>query len=90
MRINHNISSMVTQGALSGVERSLNKSLERLSTGLRINRSADDAAGLSVSEGMRSQISGLNKAKANASDGIALLNVAEGAANKQIAGDLAA
>jgi len=82
MRINHNISSMVTMGALGTIEKQLDKSLERLSTGLRINRSADDAAGLSVSEGMRSQISGLNKAKANASDGIALLNVAEGAANE--------
>ena len=82
MRINHNISSMITQGALSRVQRDLSKSLERLSTGLRINRASDDAAGLSVSEQMRTQISGMSKAKANASDGIALLNIAEGAVNE--------
>ncbi len=82
MRINHNISSMVTQGALAGVGRELNKSLERLSTGLRINRASDDAAGLSVSEQLRTQVSGMGKAKGNASDGIALLNIAEGAVNE--------
>jgi flagellin len=82
MRINHNISSMITQGALSRVNRDLNKSLERLSTGLRINRASDDAAGLSVSEQMRTQVSGLSMAKRNASDGIALLNIAEGAVNE--------
>ncbi|MBN2036283.1 MAG: hypothetical protein JW768_06035, partial [Chitinispirillaceae bacterium] len=49
MRINHNISSMVTQGSLFKVNRDMSKSLERLSTGLRINRASDDAAGLSVS-----------------------------------------
>ncbi|MFH0919674.1 MAG: flagellin [Fibrobacterota bacterium] len=82
MRINHNISSMVTQGSLSRVNRELNKSLERLSTGLRINRASDDAAGLSVSEQMRTQVSGLGMAKRNATDGIALLNIAEGAVNE--------
>ncbi|MFH0919673.1 MAG: flagellin, partial [Fibrobacterota bacterium] len=79
---NHNISSMVTQGSLSRVNRELSKSLERLSTGLRINRASDDAAGLSVSEQMRTQVSGLGMAKRNATDGIALLNIAEGAANE--------
>jgi flagellin len=82
MRINHNISSMIIQGALSVVNRDLNKSLERLSTGLRINRASDDAAGLSVSENLRTQVKGIAKARANASDGIALLNIAEGAANE--------
>ena len=82
MRINHNISSMITQGALSQVNRDLSKSLERLSTGLRINRASDDAAGLSVSEQMRTQVNGMGKAKSNASDGIALLNIAEGAVNE--------
>ncbi len=82
MRINHNISSMITQGALQGVQHDLSKSLERLSTGLRINRASDDAAGLSVSEKMRTQVMGMNKSKANASDGIALLNIAEGAVNE--------
>ena len=82
MRINHNISSMITQGALSKVNQSLNKSLERLSTGLRINRASDDAAGLSVSEQMRTQVNGMQKARSNATDGIALLNIAEGAVNE--------
>jgi flagellin len=82
MRINHNISSMITQGALSRVNRDLTKSLERLSTGLRINRASDDAAGLSVSEQLRTQVNGMAKAKANATDGIALLNIAEGAVNE--------
>ncbi|MFH0919675.1 MAG: flagellin [Fibrobacterota bacterium] len=82
MRINHNISSMVTQGSLSRVNRELSKPLERLSTGLRINRASDDAAGLSVSEQMRTQVSGLAMAKRNGTDGIALLNIAEGAVNE--------
>jgi len=82
MRINHNISSMITQGSLGQVNRDLNKSLERLSTGLRINRASDDAAGLSVSEQLRTQVNGMAKAKANATDGIALLNIAEGAVNE--------
>jgi flagellin len=82
MRINHNIASMITQGALGQTNRSLNKSLERLSTGLRINRASDDAAGLSVSEQMRTQVTGLQVAKRNAQDGIALLNIAEGAVNE--------
>jgi flagellin len=82
MRINHNISSMITQGALGRVNKGLNVSLERLSTGLRINRASDDAAGLSVSENMRSQVTGMNVAKRNAQDGIALLQIAEGAMNE--------
>ncbi|OGJ88046.1 MAG: hypothetical protein A2268_04555 [Candidatus Raymondbacteria bacterium RifOxyA12_full_50_37] len=82
MRINHNISSMITQGALRQVNRDMNTSLERLSTGLRINRASDDAAGLSVSEQMRTQVRGMHQAKSNAQDGIALLQIAEGAANE--------
>jgi flagellin len=82
MRINHNISSMITQAALSVVNRDLNKSLERLSTGLRVNRASDDAAGLSVSENLRTQVRGIGKARANAADGISLLQIAEGAANE--------
>ena len=82
MRINHNISAMITEGALYRVNRDLSKSLERLSTGLRINRASDDAAGLSVSEQLRTQVRGMDKARANASDGIALLNIAEGAVNE--------
>jgi flagellin len=79
MRINHNISSMIGQGALNRQQNSLSKSLEKLSTGLRINRASDDAAGLSVSESLRSKIRGMDRAKSNAEDGIALLQIAEGA-----------
>jgi flagellin len=79
MRINHNISSMIGQSALKGQQVSLSKSLEKLSTGMRINRASDDAAGLSVSETMRSRIRGMERAKSNAEDGIALLQIAEGA-----------
>ena len=79
MRINHNISSMIGQGALSTQQSSLTKSLEKLSTGMRINRASDDAAGLSVSESLRSKIRGMGRAKSNAEDGIALVQIAEGA-----------
>jgi flagellin len=69
---------MVTGGALSKVGRGLDKSLEKLSTGLRINRAADDAAGLSVSEQLRTQVRGLAMGNRNIQDGTALLNIAEG------------
>ncbi len=82
MRINHNISSMITQGALFRTNRSLNKSLEKLSTGLRINRASDDAAGLAISENLRTQVRGARQAQRNALDGIAALNIAEGAMNE--------
>ena len=82
MRINHNINSLITQNSLANANNMMGKSLEKLSTGLRINRAADDAAGLSVSEQLRTQIRGLGRAKANAQDGVALLQVAEGAANE--------
>jgi flagellin len=82
MRINHNISSMMGQQALAGQHEAMAKSIEKLSTGLRINRASDDAAGLSVSEQLRSQVRGMDRAKSNASDGIALLQIAEGAANQ--------
>jgi flagellin len=81
-RINHNVSAMITGNALRSVDRSLTKSLERLSTGLRINRASDDAAGLSVSEQLRSQVNGLNMGSRNIQDGIALINIAEGALNE--------
>ncbi len=82
MRINHNISSMITQGSLFKVNRDMSKSLERLSTGLRINRAADDAAGLGVSENLRTQVRGTGQAIRNAQDGIAAITIAEGAANE--------
>jgi flagellin len=81
-RINHNISAMVTGGSLRGTHKNLAKSLERLSTGLRINRASDDAAGLSISEQLRTQVRGSHVAVRNANDGTALLRIAEGAANE--------
>jgi len=82
MRINHNISSMVTQGSLYQVNKEMSKSLEKLSTGLRVNRASDDAAGLGVSENLRTQVNGTAQASKNSQDGIAALTIAEGAANE--------
>jgi len=82
MRINHNIASMVTQGSLFAVNRDMNRSLERLSTGLRVNRASDDAAGLGVSENLRTQVRGTAQAIRNSQDGIAAITIAEGAANE--------
>jgi len=73
---------MTTQGSLSKVNKEMSTSLERLSTGLRINRASDDAAGLGVSENLRTQVNGTAQATKNAEDGIAALNIAEGAANE--------
>ncbi len=82
MRINHNISSMTTQASLYSVNRATSGNLEKLSTGLRINRASDDAAGLAISENLRTQITGARTARRNAQDGISALNIAEGAANE--------
>ena len=82
MRINHNISSMITKGAIFKSNRALSKSLEKLSTGLRVNRASDDAAGLAISENLRTQVRGTAQAQRNALDGIAALNIAEGAMNE--------
>ena len=79
MRINHNLSALNAWKNLTINDGGQNKSLEKLSSGLRIGRAADDAAGLSISEKMRGQISGLNQASRNAQDGISLLQTAEGA-----------
>ncbi len=76
--INTNVSSLVAQRNLSTNTLSLNKSLERLSSGYRINRAADDAAGLQISETLRAQIRGVSQAINNAQDGTNLLSVAEG------------
>jgi len=82
MRVNHNTSATVTQGALAINNRSLVKNLEKLSTGLRVNRASDDAAGLAISEGLRSSVRGQDQARRNALDGISALNIAEGAMNE--------
>ncbi len=82
MRINTNLSALNAYRNLSMTDTRLNKSLERLSSGLRINRAADDAAGLAISEKMRGQIRGLDQASRNAQDGISLIQTAEGALNE--------
>jgi len=82
MIINHNVSALNAYRNLTMTDRAMSKSLERLSSGLRINRAADDAAGLAISEKMRAQIRGLNQAISNAQDGISLIQTAEGALNE--------
>jgi len=82
MRINHNIAAMNTHRQLTSNTLGANKSLEKLSSGLRINRAGDDAAGLAISEKMRAQIRGLDMASKNAQDGISLIQTAEGALNE--------
>ena len=82
MIVQHNMSAMNANRMLGITNSSLAKSTEKLSSGYRINRAADDAAGLSISEKMRSQIRGLNKASSNAQDGISLIQTAEGALNE--------
>ena len=79
MRIQHNIPAMNAYRNLSMNNSALNKNLEKLSSGYKINRAGDDAAGLAISEKMRSQITGLTMAKKNAKDGISLVQTAEGA-----------
>src|SRR5690554_6645133 len=82
MRINNNISALNAWRGLTNTDNALSKSLEKLSSGLRINRAGDDAAGLAISEKMRGQIRGLKQAMRNAQDGISLLQTAEGALNE--------
>jgi len=79
MIINNNISAINTRNQLFITNTAASKSMEKLSSGKRINRAADDAAGLSISEKMRAQIRGLNQAARNAQDGISLIQTAEGA-----------
>jgi len=85
MRINHNISALSTQGALFKTGRSMDRSLERLSTGLRVNRASDDAAGLAVSENLRTQVRGSKQALKNTQDAISMLSIADGALEEQSA-----
>ncbi|GAA3253258.1 flagellin [Dactylosporangium siamense] len=79
LRINNNIAAQNSYRNLSVTDNQMSKSLEKLSSGFRINRAADDAAGLSISEGLRSQIGGLKVAVRNAQDGISVVQTAEGA-----------
>jgi flagellin len=82
MVVQHNVTAMNTNRQMGSVQGALSKSTEKLSSGYKINRAGDDAAGLSISEKMRAQIRGLNKASSNAQDGISLIQVAEGALNE--------
>ena len=82
MIINHNISAMNSYKNLTGTNNKISSSLEKLSSGLRINKAGDDAAGLAISEKMRGQIKGLDMAKKNSQDAISLIQTAEGALNE--------
>jgi flagellin len=78
MIINHNLSAMFADRSLKVTQNNLTKSMEKLSSGLRINRAGDDASGLAVSEKLRSQIRGLNQASSNAANGISFIQTSEG------------
>ncbi|SFT25651.1 flagellin [Paenibacillus sp. BC26] len=82
MRINHNITALNTHRQLGANSQATAKNIEKLSSGLRINRAGDDAAGLAISEKMRGQIRGLDMAAKNSQDGISLIQTAEGALNE--------
>src|SRR4051812_39898124 len=82
LSINQNIAATNAYRNLSNTQNDLGKSLEKLSSGFRINRAADDAAGLAISEGLRSQVGGLKVAARNAQDGISVVQTAEGALNE--------
>ena len=79
MRIQHNITALSAYRNLTNNNSAVAKNLEKLSSGYRINRAGDDAAGLAISEKMRAQITGLKTAQKNANDGISLVQTAEGA-----------
>ena len=82
LRINQNVTSLSTYANLNSTSTRMEKSIGKLSSGLRINSAADDAAGLAISEKMRSQISGLNRARLNAQDGVSMIQTAEGGLNE--------
>ncbi len=82
LRINYNYESVSAQRNLTGTQSSFFKAIEQLSSGLRINKASDDAAGLAVSEKLKNQVRGLNQAQRNAQDGVSLIQTAEGALNE--------
>ncbi len=82
LRVNTNVEAFNAHRNLEGTQMKLSKSMQKLSSGLRINSAADDAAGLAISEKMRSQINGTDQAQRNAMDGISLVQTAEGAYNE--------
>ena len=79
LRINTNVASLNAQRNLRGTRLGMNAALEKLSSGQRINRAGDDAAGLAISENLKAQVKGLAQAERNAEDGISLVQIAEGA-----------
>ena len=82
VRINTNIEALNAQRNLSATAATFAKSVEKLSSGLRINRAADDSAGLAISEKLKAQVTGLNQAQRNAQDGVSMVQTAEGALNE--------
>ncbi|MDR1471407.1 MAG: hypothetical protein LBS75_02700 [Synergistaceae bacterium] len=82
MRVNTNISALIAYNSLASASETIGKSLRRLAVGLRVNSAADDAAGLAISEKMRAQIKGLDRAVNNAQDGVSMIQTAEGAMNE--------
>ncbi len=84
MRINYNVSAAIANKRLLGIESNLSKSMERLSSGLKINHSKDNPAGMAISNKMQAQINGLNRASQNASDGISVIQISDGALNEVI------
>src|SRR5829696_6367151 len=82
LRIQNNVEAFNAQRQLVGNSDKLSKAMEKLSSGYRINRAGDDAAGLAISEKMRAQIGGLTQASRNAQDGVSLVQTAEGALNE--------
>ena len=82
LRISTNVTALNAQRQMSVTRGNLDKSLERLSSGSRINHAGDDAAGLAISESLRAQIRGIRQARRNASDGISLIQVSEGGLNE--------
>ncbi|TYS89298.1 flagellin [Rossellomorea aquimaris] len=82
MRINHNIAALNTYRQLNSANGAQGKSMEKLSSGLRINRAGDDAAGLAISEKMRAQVRGLDQAQRNSQDAISMIQTGEGALNE--------
>src|SRR5947209_5384056 len=78
LRINTNVPALIAQRNLRTTRSNLDRSLERLSTGLRINRAGDDAAGMAISEILKAQTRGLGQAERNAQDGVSVIQIAEG------------
>ena len=79
MRINYNVSAMVANGALANNDKALSNSIERLSSGLKINHAKDNASGIAMAKRMRAQIRSLETANQNSNDGVSVIEIAEGA-----------